>query len=189
MFVHQCSSKCLWRRLINRNVDRNFDSHSWLTLTRSFFHYVYLFSSCESYDQVTEWCSWYIVFYTHFQLANQGFFNVWPSHLDQDTRTLIQMKRNWKNKISCVLCEEPQVDLNGDMIEDEKFEGECGPLSWSKWAITFRYAGHLSGSISWYSDPLTWWWTRLFIVIIMEDLRMALEEHQPILPYIFLNTF
>ena len=44
----------------------------------------------------------------------------------------MQMKRNQKIKISCVLCEETQVDFNGDMIEEEKFEGGCGPPGWSK---------------------------------------------------------
>ena len=63
-------------------------------------------------------------------------------------------------------CEDPNslcalertVDLDGVMEDDGKLEGGCGPPIWSKCAVTFSDAGHLGGSSSWYSDPLTRRW-------------------------------
>ena len=59
-----------------------------------------------------------------------------------------------KIQIHCVLCV-ISVNLSGEMKEDEKHEGGCGPPIWSKCVVTYSDTGHFSGSDSWYSDPLT----------------------------------
>ena len=47
------------------------------------------------------------------------------------------------------------MDFNGDVIEEEIFEGGCGPLVGVNELSPPVMPNHKSGSISWYSDPLT----------------------------------
>ena len=53
---------------------------------------------------------------------------------------------------------ERTVNLCGEVRDDEKLEGGCGPPIWRKCAVTSDDAGHFGGSSSWHSDPLTGWW-------------------------------
>ena len=154
-------------------------------LSRSFFHKVYSVFKLETLradDGMVLAIHWFTL-HSH-QLAIQGFSSGRPSHLDQDTSTLMQMKIYLKIKILSVFLYDQSTmvevwEMRRNLKED--LVPLVGVNVLSPLVMPATIVVQLVGTVTCWPDG----GFNFFIFKTMEDWcdEMALEDHQPVLPY------